>query len=243
MTQGGGWGGGSGGWGDGGSGGYGPPPGGGGGGGYPPPGGAGAPPGGGYPPPGGGAPPPAGGAYAPPGGGFGGPPAGGFGAPPPAWGAPGLVQAQPADLAGYSDKDQSTLFLLSVFAGTLGLDRFYLGQTGLGIAKLLTCGGFGIWAMVDMIMAGAGGLRDAQGRMLRPAAMVGSPTKSQGTAFLLAYFGGTLGLDRFYLGQTGLGVAKLLTCGGLGIWALIDLVLIGLGKLPDAQGNSLRPGF
>jgi TM2 domain-containing membrane protein YozV len=153
------------------------------------------------------------------------------------------VQAQSADLAGYSDKDQSTLFLLSVFVGTLGLDRFYLGQTGLGIAKLLTCGGFGIWAMVDMIMAGAGALRDAQGRMLRPAAMVGSPTKSQGTAFLLAYFGGTLGLDRFYLGQTGLGVAKLLTCGGLGIWALIDLVLIGLGKLRDAQGNSLRPGF
>ena len=153
-----------------------------------------------------------------------------------------VLEAAESILAVHSS-DPATVFLLSVFVGTLGLDRFYLGQTGLGIAKLLTCGGFGIWAMVDMIMAGAGALRDAQGRMLRPSAMVGNPTKSQGTAFLLAYFGGTMGLDRFYLGQTGLGVAKLLTCGGLGIWALIDLVLIGLGKLPDAQGNSLRPGF
>jgi TM2 domain-containing membrane protein YozV len=67
--------------------------------------------------------------------------------------------------------------------------------------------------------------------------------KDQSTLFLLAVFAGTLGLDRFYLGQTGLGIAKLLTCGGLGIWALVDLVMIGLGKLPDAQGNSLRPGF
>jgi len=58
-------------------------------------------------------------------------------------------------------------------------------------------------------------------------------------ALLLALFGGTLGIDRFYLGYTGLGIVKLLTCGGCGIWALIDLIMIAMEKLPDAQGRPL----
>jgi len=58
-------------------------------------------------------------------------------------------------------------------------------------------------------------------------------------ALLLSFFLGTLGVDRFYLGQTGLGVAKLLTIGGCGIWALIDFILIAMKKLKDAQGLRL----
>ncbi|MBB2158519.1 TM2 domain-containing protein [Gluconacetobacter diazotrophicus] len=45
-------------------------------------------------------------------------------------------------------------------------------------------------------------------------------------AFGLSGFLGMLGVDRFYVGDTMLGVIKLITCGGLGIWALIDLFLI-----------------
>ena len=60
------------------------------------------------------------------------------------------------------------------------------------------------------------------------------------TATLLSLFVGVLGIDRFYLGYTGLGILKLITCGGLGIWALIDLILIAMGRLPDANSLPLR---
>ena len=59
-------------------------------------------------------------------------------------------------------------------------------------------------------------------------------------ALLLSILVGTLGVDRFYLGYVGLGVLKLLTLGGFGIWALVDIILIATNKLPDAQGNPLR---
>jgi hypothetical protein len=59
------------------------------------------------------------------------------------------------------------------------------------------------------------------------------------TTLLLSLFLGGFGIDRFYLGYTGLGVAKLLTLGGCGIWSLIDLILIATRNLKDSNGNPL----
>lgn len=49
-------------------------------------------------------------------------------------------------------KDPSTILIVSLLAGTLGIDRFMIGDTGIGIGKLLTCGGFGIWAIIDLFL-------------------------------------------------------------------------------------------
>lgn len=49
-------------------------------------------------------------------------------------------------------KDPVICLIISILAGPLGIDRFYVGDVGLGIAKLITCGGLGIWALVDLFL-------------------------------------------------------------------------------------------
>lgn len=49
-------------------------------------------------------------------------------------------------------KDPTTSLIISLIAGTLGIDRFMIGDTGMGVGKLLTCGGLGIWALVDLFL-------------------------------------------------------------------------------------------
>lgn len=65
------------------------------------------------------------------------------------------------------------------------------------------------------------------------------PPKSFTTAILLSFFLGVIGVDRFYLGHVGLGIGKLLTLGGCGIWALIDFILIATRKVNDSMGRPL----
>ena len=62
--------------------------------------------------------------------------------------------------------------------------------------------------------------------------------KSKTTALILSILVGGLGIDRFYLGYTGMGVLKLLTGGCFGILWIIDIVNIATGKLLPANGSA-----
>ncbi|MBP0454337.1 TM2 domain-containing protein [Kitasatospora sp. RG8] len=67
-----------------------------------------------------------------------------------------------------SDKSKVVAGVLTILLGSLGVGRFYTGHIGIGIAQLLTCGGFGIWSLIDGILFLTSNDRtDAQGRLLR----------------------------------------------------------------------------
>jgi hypothetical protein len=71
----------------------------------------------------------------------------------PAQGIPGL----------YSSKSWTTTLILSIFLGGLGVDRFYLGYTGLGVLKLLTLGGCGVWSVIDLVNVATRKMTDSDG--------------------------------------------------------------------------------
>jgi TM2 domain-containing membrane protein YozV len=56
-------------------------------------------------------------------------------------------------------------------------------------------------------------------------------------AILLCWLLGVFGVHRFYVGKVGTGIAMILTFGGLGVWVLIDLIMIAMGSFRDSDGR------
>ena len=66
----------------------------------------------------------------------------------------------------FSEKSRLVALLFCIFLGPLGVHRFYVGKVGTGILQLVTFGGFGIWALIDLILILVGTFRDKQERLL-----------------------------------------------------------------------------
>jgi len=64
--------------------------------------------------------------------------------------------------------------------------------------------------------------------------------KTKTTTLIISILLGELGIDRFYLGYTGLGILKLITAGGCGVWWIIDIVLIATGRMKTKDGQELQ---
>jgi TM2 domain-containing membrane protein YozV len=125
--------------------------------------------------------------------------------------------------------------LLCQFLGHFGVHRFYTGRIVSGIFQLLTLGGFGIWTLIDLIMIITGEFKDQYNRPLYHPPVMGG-TRNWTTTTFLCMFLGWLGIHRFYTGHIVTGIVQLLTFGGFGIWALIDLIMIYTDSFKDDMG-------
>ncbi|TAG47965.1 MAG: NINE protein [Betaproteobacteria bacterium] len=169
--------------------------------------------------------------------------------------------------AGVSRYTVLTVGLLALFVGWLGVHRFYVGHRRTGalqtVLGVLSVGSGGVplvllplimWVILDLVWIVTRDFTDGRGLRVvrldgedrrsyvgnrvpsRPRDPSASP-KSRALAMGFVLPLGFLGAHRFYVGRSGTGLAMLLTLGGLGIWWLIDIVIVICGQLKDSEGK------
>ena len=74
------------------------------------------------------------------------------------------IPTQQSDIV--SEKDWVVTLVLAVVLGFIGIDRFYAGSIGLGVLKLLTSGGLGLWWLIDIILLATGNYKDGKGHVI-----------------------------------------------------------------------------
>ncbi len=170
---------------------------------------------------------------------------------------------------GISSFTMHTVGLLALFAGSLGVHRFYVGHTrtgalqaALGTLTVLSGGvpvfwiPLLIWMVLDLVKIVTREFRDGNGLLIArlnfddhrvysgshsttPAQTRGSSTSvhSRAIAMIFVVLLGVFGAHRFYVGRTATAFAMLFTLGGLGIWWLMDIVIVASGQLKDGEGK------
>jgi len=154
-----------------------------------------------------------------------------------------------------SDKKEMTVLSLLALNGIF--HYLYLGFYGLALVKVgiiifsiifysfnvPALGSFFLilyvtWAIIDLYLILSSQINtDVNGIEVSNAG-----TKYQSIALIFAVVGGFLALDRFYLGHRTLGLLKLFSFGGFGLWVVVDFILIMLNSLKDSDGNEMIQG-
>ncbi len=81
-----------------------------------------------------------------------------------------LLAADPSkwvQLQSLQLRDPTTMLIVSILGGHLGIDRFMIGEVALGVIKLITCGGLGIWTIIDWFMI-MGNTREKNMQKIQP---------------------------------------------------------------------------
>lgn len=84
--------------------------------------------------------------------------------------APIITPMQAPTPAVHGQRHFLAAFFFSFLWGSFGVDRFYLGKIWTGLLKLMTFGGFGVWALIDFVLIMSGSMRDKQGQPMLEAA-------------------------------------------------------------------------